>query len=233
MKNQIRIMFNSIYEEYDLINNLITFGLHKNWKKQIVDISKSLNPKRILDVATGTADIAIALTKIKNCEIIGMDLSSNMLEIGKKKIKELHLYKNVKLELGDVENLEYNDNYFDVVTVGYGVRNFENLKKSLDEIYRVLKKNGTLIILETSVPKNRAIKLFYNFFTKFYVKLIGFLFSKDFNAYSYLQKSASNFPHGQDFINILKNSKFTNISQDIKLFGASTIYVATKQLVHQ
>ena len=233
MKNQIRIMFNSIYEEYDLINNLITFGLHKNWKKQIVDISKSLNPKRILDVATGTADIAIALTKIKNCEIIGMDLSSNMLEIGQKKIKELHLYKNVKLELGDVENLEYNDNYFDVVTVGYGVRNFENLKKSLDEIYRVLKKNGTLIILETSVPKNRAIKLFYNFFTKFYVKLIGFLFSKDFNAYSYLQKSASNFPHGQDFINILKNSKFTNISQDIKLFGASTIYVATKQLVHQ
>ena len=232
MKNQIRIMFNSIYEEYDLINNLITFGLHKNWKKQIVDISKSLNPKRILDVATGTADIAIALTKIKNCEIIGMDLSSNMLEIGEKKIKELHLYKNVKLELGDVENLEYNDNYFDVVTVGYGVRNFENLKKSLDEIYRVLKKNGTLIILETSVPKNRAIKLFYNFFTKFYVKLIGFLFSKDFNAYSYLQKSASNFPHGQDFINILKNSKFTNISQDIKLFGASTIYVATKQLVH-
>ena len=230
MKNQIRIMFNSIYEEYDLINNLITFGLHKNWKKQIVDISKSLNPKRILDVATGTADIAIALTKIKNCEIIGMDLSSNMLEIGQKKIKELHLYKNVKLELGDVENLEYNDNYFDVVTVGYGVRNFENLKKSLDEIYRVLKKNGTLIILETSVPKNRAIKLFYNFFTKFYVKLIGFLFSKDFNAYSYLQKSASNFPHGQDFINILKNSKFTNISQDIKLFGASTIYVATKQL---
>ena len=230
MKNQIRIMFNSIYEEYDLINNLITFGLHKNWKKQIVDISKSLNPKRILDVATGTADIAIALTKIKNCEIIGMDLSSNMLDIGDKKIKDLGLQQSVILELGDVENLKYNDNYFDVVTVGYGVRNFENLKKSLDEIYRVLKKNGTLIILETSVPKNRAIKLFYNFFTKFYVKLIGFLFSKDFNAYSYLQKSASNFPHGQDFINILKNSKFTNISQDIKLFGASTIYVATKQL---
>ena len=230
MKNQIRIMFNSIYEEYDLINNLITFGLHKNWKKQIVEISKSLNPKRILDVATGTADIAVALTKIKNCEIIGMDLSSNMLDIGQKKIKKLGLQQSVSLELGDVENLDYNDNYFDVVTVGYGVRNFENLKKSLDEIYRVLKKNGTLIILETSVPKNRAIKLFYNFFTKFYVKLIGFLFSKDFNAYSYLQKSASNFPHGQDFINILKNSKFTNISQDIKLFGASTIYVATKQL---
>ena len=180
MKNQIRIMFNSIYEEYDLINNLITFGLHKNWKKQIVEISKSLNPKRILDVATGTADIAIALTKIKNCEIIGMDLSSNMLDIGQKKIKKLGLQQSVSLELGDVENLDYNDNYFDVVTVGYGVRNFENLKKSLDEIYRVLKKNGTLIILETSVPKNRIIKLFYNFFTKFYIKLIGLLFSKNF-----------------------------------------------------
>ena len=228
MKNQIRIMFNSIYQEYDLINNLITFGLHKNWKKQVVDISKSLNPKRILDVATGTADIAIALTKIKNCEIIGMDLSSNMLDIGDKKIKELGLQQSITLELGDVENLDYNDNYFDVVTVGYGVRNFENLKKSLDEIYRVLKKNGTLIILETSVPKNKIIKLFYNFFTKFYVKLIGLLLSKNFEAYSYLQKSASNFPHGHEFINILNKSKFTNISQDIKLFGASTIYVANR-----
>ena len=213
MKNQIKTMFNSIYQEYDLINNLITFGLHKNWKKQIVDISKSLNPKRILDVATGTADIAIALTKIKNCEIIGMDLSSNMLDIGDKKIKDLGLQQSVTLEIGDVENLEYNDNYFDVVTVGYGVRNFDNLKKSLDEIYRVLTKNGTLIILETSVPKNRIIKLFYNFFTKFYVKLIGLLLSKNFEAYSYLQKSASNFPHGHEFINILKTSKFTNISQ--------------------
>lgn len=228
MKNQIKTMFNSIYQEYDLINNLITFGLHKNWKKQIVDISRSLNPKRILDVATGTADIAIALTKIKNCEIIGMDLSSNMLDIGDKKIKDLGLQQSVILELGDVENLEYNDNYFDVVTVGYGVRNFENLKKSLDEIYRVLKKNGTLIILETSVPKNKIIKLFYNFFTKFYVKLIGLLLSKNFEAYSYLQKSASNFPHGHEFINILKNSKFRNISHDIKLFGASTIYVANR-----
>ena len=228
MKNQIRIMFNSIYEEYDLINNLITFGLHKNWKKQIVEISKSLNPKRILDVATGTADIAIALSKIKNCEIIGMDLSPNMLDVGDKKIKELGLQQSVILELGDVENLEYNDNHFDVVTVGYGVRNFENLKKSLDEIYRVLKKNGTLIILETSVPKNKIIKLVYNFFTKFYVKLIGLLLSKNFKAYSYLQKSALNFPHGDEFINILKKSKFTNTSQDLKLFGASTIYVANK-----
>ena len=228
MKNQIKTMFNSIYQEYDLINNLITFGLHKNWKKQIVDISRSLNPKRILDVATGTADIAIALTKIKNCEIIGMDLSSNMLDIGDKKIKDLGLQQSVTLEIGDVENLEYNDNYFDVVTVGYGVRNFDNLKKSLDEIYRVLKKNGTLIILETSVPKNKIIKLFYNFFTKFYVKLIGLLLSKNFEAYSYLQKSASNFPHGHEFINILNKSKFTNISQDIKLFGASTIYVANR-----
>tara|TARA_B100000963_G_scaffold355130_1_gene372821 strand:- start:597 stop:1283 length:687 start_codon:yes stop_codon:yes gene_type:complete len=228
MKNQIRKMFNSIYEEYDFINNLITFGLHKKWKKQIVKISKSLSPSKILDVATGTADIAIALTKITNCEIIGMDLSSNMLDMGNKKIKELNLHKSVKLEHGDVENLKYGDNVFDIVTVGYGVRNFENLKKSLDEIYRVLKKNGTLIILETSVPKNNIIKLFYNFFTKFYVKLIGLVFSKNFKAYSYLQKSASNFPHGKEFINILKNSKFTNTSQDIKLFGASTIYVATK-----
>ena len=127
-----------------------------------------------------------------------------------------------------MENLKYQDNYFDIITVGYGVRNFENLKKSLDEIYRVLNQNGTLIILETSVPTNNIIKLFYNFFTKFYVKLIGLLLSKNFKAYSYLQKSALNFPHGDEFINILKKSKFTNTSQDLKLFGASTIYVANK-----
>jgi len=228
MKNQIEKMFNSIYEEYDFINNLITFGLHKSWKKQIVTISKSLEPRKILDVATGTADIAIALTKIPNCEIIGMDLSSNMLKLGDKKIKELDINQNVKLEIGDVENLKYDSNFFDVVTVGYGVRNFENLKKSLDEIYRVLKENGTLIILETSVPKNYIIKIVYKIFTKIYVRLIGRVFSNNYKAYSYLQQSASNFPHGKEFIKILKNSNFINASQDIKLFGASTIYIAKK-----
>ena len=228
MKNQIEKMFNSIYEEYDFINNIITFGLHKSWKKQIVTISKSLEPRRILDVATGTADIAIALTKISNCEIIGMDLSSNMLKLGDKKIKELNLNKRIRLEIGDVENLKYGSNSFDVVTVGYGVRNFEDLKKSLDEIHRVLKENGTLIILETSVPTNCIIKIAYNIFTKIYVRLIGRVFSKNYKAYSYLQQSASNFPHGKEFIKILKNSNFINPSQNIKLFGASTIYIAKK-----
>ena len=228
MKKQIEKMFNSIYEEYDFINNLITFGLHKSWKKEIVTISKSLEPKRILDVATGTADIAIALAKIPNCEIIGMDLSSNMLKFGDEKIKELDLNEVVKLEIGDVENLKYDSNFFDVVTIGYGVRNFENLKKSLDEIHRVLKENGTLIILETSVPTNCIIKIAYNIFTKIYVRLIGRVFSKNYKAYSYLQQSAYNFPHGKEFIKILKNSNFINPSQDIKLFGASTIYIAKK-----
>ena len=228
MKNQIEKMFNSIYEEYDFINNLITFGLHKSWKKEIVTISKPLEPRRILDVATGTADIAIALTKIPNCEIIGMDLSSNMLKFGDEKIKELDLNEVVKLEVGDVENLKYESNFFDVVTVGYGVRNFENLKKSLDEIHRVLKENGTLIILETSVPTNCIIKIVYKIFTKIYVRLIGRVFSKNYKAYSYLQQSASNFPHGKEFIKILKNSNFINPLQDIKLFGASTIYIAKK-----
>ena len=228
MKNQIEKMFNSIYKEYDFINNLITFGLHKTWKKEIVTISKSLGPRRILDVATGTADIAIALTKIPNCEIIGMDLSSNMLKFGDKKIKELDLNEVVKLEIGDVGNLKYDSNFFDIVTVGYGVRNFENLKKSLHEIHRVLKENGTLIILETSVPTNFIIKIVYKIFTKIYVRLIGKVFSKNYEAYSYLQQSASNFPHGNDFINILKNSNFISPSQIIKLFGASTIYIAKK-----
>ena len=179
-------------------------------------------------MATGTADIAIALTKIPNCEIIGMDLSTNMLKFGDEKIKKLDLNEVVKLEIGDVENLKYDSNFFDVVTVGYGVRNFENLKTSLDEIHRVLKENGTLIILETSVPTNCIIKIVYKIFTKIYVRLIGRVFSKNYKAYSYLQKSASNFPYGKEFIKILKNSNFMNPSQDIKLFGASTIYIAKK-----
>ena len=226
--NNTKEMFDSISKQYDFINNLITFGSHKKWKKQIVDISKKNKPKQILDLATGTADIAIELTSIENCKITGLDISSKMLSIGQNKIDKLKLNRDISLEQGDAENLKFNNEIFDVVTIGYGVRNFTNLKNSLNEIYRVLKKDGLLIILETSLPTNPLMSFFYNIHTKFYVRLIGKIFSNNSNAYNYLESSAKTFPYGEEFKKILFDLNFKDISSDIKLFGASTIYIAKK-----
>ena len=226
--NQNREMFDSISKEYDFINNLITFGAHKKWKKQIVNICKKINPKKILDLATGTSDIAIELSSIKECKIIGVDPSSKMLEVGQIKIDNQNLNDKISLEKGNAENLKYDDGMFDVVTIGYGVRNFTNLKNSLKEIYRVLKKDGLLIILETSLPSSPLVRVFYNIHTKLYVRIIGMIFSNNSNAYGYLESSAKTFPYGKDFIKILRDVNFINIQSEIKLFGASTIYIAKK-----
>ena len=226
--NQNREMFDSISKEYDFINNLITFGAHKKWKKQIVNICKKINPKKILDLATGTSDIAIELSSIKECKIIGVDPSSKMLEVGQSKIDNQNLNDKILLEKGNAENLKYDDGMFDVVTIGYGVRNFTNLKNSLKEIYRVLKKDGLLIILETSLPSSPLVRVFYNIHTKLYVRIIGMIFSNNSNAYGYLESSAKTFPYGEDFIKILRDMNFINIQSEIKLFGASTIYIAKK-----
>ena len=226
--NQNREMFDSISKEYDFINNLITFGAHKKWKKQIVNICKKINPKKILDLATGTSDIAIELSSIKECKIIGVDPSSKMLEVGQSKIDNQNLNDKISLEKGNAENLKYDDGMFDVVTIGYGVRNFTNLKNSLKEIYRVLKKDGLLIILETSLPSSPLVRVFYNIHTKLYVRIIGMIFSNNSNAYGYLESSAKTFPYGKDFIKILRDMNFINIQSEIKLFGASTIYIAKK-----
>ena len=226
--NNTKEMFDSISKEYDFINNLITFGSHKKWKKQIVNISKKNKPKQILDLATGTADIAIELTSIENCKITGLDISSKMLSIGQTKINKLKLNRNISLEEGDAENLKFNDATFDVVTIGYGVRNFTNLNNSLNEIYRVLKKDGLLIILETSLPTNPLMSFFYNIHTKFYVRLIGKMFSNNSNAYQYLESSAKTFPYGEEFKKILRDANFKDIIEEVKLFGASTLYISKK-----
>ena len=226
--NQNREMFDSISKEYDFINNLITFGAHKKWKKQIVNICKKINPKKILDLATGTSDIAIELSSIKECKIIGVDPSSKMLEVGQSKIDKKNLNDKILLEKGNAENLKYDDGMFDVVTIGYGVRNFTSLKNSLKEIYRVLKKDGLLIILETSLPSSPLVRVFYNIHTKLYVRIIGMIFSNNSDAYGYLESSAKTFPYGKDFIKILRDVNFINIQSEIKLFGASTIYIAKK-----
>ena len=221
-------MFDSISKEYDFINNLITFGFHKKWKKEIVEISKKIKPKKILDLATGTADIAIELSTIENCKIIAVDPSSKMLKIGERKIQKYNTNSNIFLEEGNAENLKYSDGTFDIVTIGYGVRNFTNLNNSLNEIYRVLKKDGLLIILETSLPTNGLMSFFYNFHTKFYVRLIGKMFSNNSNAYQYLESSAKIFPYGEEFKKILRDANFKDVIEEVKLFGASTLYISKK-----
>ena len=227
-KNQVEKMFDSISFEYDLLNAIMTFNSHKRWKKNILNIAKKLKPKNALDIATGTADIAINLGSISNCEVIGVDISEQMLNVGREKITKMKLTKSVRLESGDAENLNFKDNYFDLVTIGFGVRNFQDLEKGLSESLRVLKVKGTLIVLETSVPENRIMKLFYSIFTRTYIPIMAMIFSKDKSAYNYLLNSAELFPSGTRFKDILKSVGFSQVKIKPKLFGSSTIYIATK-----
>ena len=227
-KSQVEKMFDSISFEYDLINGIMTFNSHKKWKKNILNIAKKVKPKNALDIATGTADIAINLGSISNCKVVGLDISEQMLNVGREKITKMKLTKSVRLESGDAENLNFKDNYFDLVTIGFGVRNFQDLDKGLSESLRVLKAKGTLIILETSVPENRIMKLFYSIFTRTYIPIMAMIFSKEKSAYNYLLNSAELFPSGTKFKDILKSVGFSQVKIKPKLFGSSTIYIATK-----
>ena len=228
-KSQVEKMFDSISFEYDLINGIMTFNSHKKWKKNILNIAKKVKPKNALDIATGTADIAINLGSISNCKVVGVDISEQMLNVGREKITKMKLTKSVRLESGDAENLNFKDNYFDLVTIGFGVRNFQDLKKGLSESFRVLKEKGTLIILETSIPENRIMKLFYFIYTRTYIPTMAMIFSKDKSAYNYLINSAELFPSGIKFKDILKSVGFADILIKPKLFGSSTIYVCKKK----
>ena len=221
-------MFDSISFEYDLLNGIMTFNNHKRWKKNILNIAKKLKPKNALDIATGTADIAINLGSISHCKVVGIDISEQMLNVGREKILKMKLSESVILQSGDAENLNFKDNYFDLVTIGFGVRNFQDLQKGLKESHRVLNEKGTLIILETSVPENKIMKLLYAIFTRTYIPFMAWIFSKDKSAYNYLLDSAELFPSGIKFSNILRSVGFNKVLIKPKLFGSSTIYIATK-----
>ena len=223
----IKNIFESISSEYDFMNDLMTFKNHSKWKKEIAEIAKYSSPKKILDVATGTGDIAINLSKIKGSKIEGVDVSSNMLKIARKKIDELKI-DNIVLKTCEAENLVFEDNHFDIVSIGYGVRNFSNLEKGLSESYRVLKKDGKLIILETSIPENFIIKFMYTIITSIYIPLIAFIFSGKTKAYLYLLDSTKKFPPKNKFIEMLYRTGFEKVETIKKLYGASTIYIISK-----
>src|SRR5690554_5769280 len=227
-KEQVTKMFDTISKEYDGLNRVISFGIDIKWRKKVVDIIAKTQPNRILDIATGTGDLAINLAQTSAQEIIGLDISDGMLEVGRKKIADKKLNNKIQMTLGDSENLPFDDNSFDAITVAFGVRNFENLEKGLSEILRVLRPNGTFVILETSVPIKTPFKQGYKFYTRYILPSIGKLFSKDRVAYSYLSESASVFPYGEDLNNILRQIGFNNVKDLPQTFGVATIYTATK-----
>ena len=228
-KQQIAKMFDTISNEYDDLNRVISFGIDIKWRKKVVQIISKKKPTNILDIATGTGDLAINLTQTDASQIIGLDISEGMLDVGRKKIAKKQLDNTIEMVVGDSENLPFDDNSFDAITVAFGVRNFEHLEIGLAEILRVLKPKGLFVVLETSVPVNFPFKQGYYIYTKALLPLIGRLFSKDKSAYRYLSESASKFPYGQAFNNILNKTGFINSIALPQTFGVATIYTATKE----
>jgi demethylmenaquinone methyltransferase/2-methoxy-6-polyprenyl-1,4-benzoquinol methylase len=228
-KEQVAKMFDTISGNYDSLNRVISFGIDVKWRKKVLKIVAQSNPKIILDIATGTGDLAILMSDTNAEKIIGLDISAGMLEVGKKKIATKNLSKRIEMVLADSENMPFEDNYFDAITVAFGVRNFETLEKGLAEILRVLKPDGVFVILETSVPDKTPYKQGYNFYSKNILPIIGKLFSKDNVAYGYLSESAAAFPYGEALNNILRKVGFIDVVSMPQTFGVATIYTASKQ----
>ncbi|MGX1928995.1 bifunctional demethylmenaquinone methyltransferase/2-methoxy-6-polyprenyl-1,4-benzoquinol methylase UbiE [Flagellimonas sp. 2504JD4-2] len=227
-KEQVRQMFDTISGDYDGLNRVISFGIDLKWRRKVVAILSKKAPQNILDIATGTGDLAIAMTATGAEKIVGLDISPGMLEVGKTKISAKSLENTIEMMVGDSENLPFADNTFDAITVAFGVRNFENLEKGLSEILRVLKSGGSFVVLETSVPTKTPFKQGYRMYTRYILPTIGKIFSKDRSAYAYLSESASVFPHGEAFNNILDKIGFIGIENKPQTFGVASIYVATK-----
>jgi len=227
-KIQVTKMFDTISKEYDGLNRVISFGIDVKWRNRVVKLVADKKPENILDIATGTGDLAISLTSTGAKEIIGLDISDGMLEVGRNKISTKKLDHIISMVIGDSEDLPFRDNTFDAITVAFGVRNFENLEKGLSEILRVLKPNGIFVILETSVPTNPIYKAGYKIHTKFILPVIGKLFSQDKVAYNYLSESASVFPYGEALNNILRKIGFINVKDMPQTMGVATIYTASK-----
>jgi demethylmenaquinone methyltransferase/2-methoxy-6-polyprenyl-1,4-benzoquinol methylase len=227
-KEQVAKMFDNISGGYDNLNRVISFGIDVRWRKKVLKLVAATKPDTILDIATGTGDLAIMMSHTGATKITGIDISAGMLEVGRKKIEAKNLSDKIEMLLADSENLPFADNSFDAITVGFGIRNFEHLDKGLSEILRVLKPGGIFVILETSVPEKTPFKQGYAFYTKRILPLIGRLFSRDNAAYGYLSESASVFPYGENLNNILRKIGFINVTSMPQTFGVATIYSASK-----
>ena len=227
-KQQVEQMFDNIAPKYDFLNHVLSLGIDKLWRRKAVRILQKYQPKRILDVATGTGDFAIASSRLDVDEIVGFDLSEQMIRVGEAKVKKLALDSLIHFRKGDSENMPFDDDSFDAITVAFGVRNFETLQNGLNEFHRVLKHDGVAIILEFSKPKHFPFKQLYRFYFFHILPFIGGLVSKDSSAYSYLPESVMAFPDDQDMLTILSGTGFNQVRQHRLTFGIATIYVAQK-----
>lgn len=228
-KAEVEQMFDRIAPRYDLLNRLLSLGIDVSWRKRAISYLKPAQPAEILDVATGTADVAILMAKILNPKrVVGIDIANQMLELGRGKIAAQGLSEMISLETGDSERLRFADGSFDAVTVAFGVRNFENLEKGLSEMYRVLRPNGRIVVLEFSKPHVFPIKQLYNAYFKYVLPLIGRLTSRDMRAYTYLFESVQVFPEGNQFTEILTKTGFQHSLCERLTLGICSIYTATK-----
>ncbi len=227
-KAQVARMFNNISGNYDFLNHFLSLGIDKLWRKRAIKLLQPLKPQYLLDVATGTGDFAIQALVLKPTKVIGVDISDGMLAVGRIKLQNRNLSPKVELLQGDSENLQFEENKFDAVTVGFGVRNFENLEKGLKEILRVMKPGGMLVVLEFSRPKSFPFRQIYNFYFKSILPSLGRIISKDKSAYTYLPESVEAFPDGIDFINILNKVGFKDTTCEPLTFGVSSIYTGRK-----
>ena len=226
---QVAEMFDNISGKYDFLNHFFSLGIDKLWRKKVLKIVKEVPHSEILDVATGTGDLAISLSKLGGSNIIGVDISNKMLEVGQQKVLKKNLSNKVELKYGDSLNLPFDDNQFDVVTVAFGVRNFEDISKGLSEISRVLKENGKIVVLEFSNPTKFPTKQLFNFYSKKLMPGIGKMVSKDSRAYSYLPESVQAFPTEEKFAKIIEENGFKESTYQNVSNGIAAIHVASKK----
>jgi len=227
-KEEVAEMFNNISPSYDFLNRFLSMGIDIGWRKKTVRAVSHLMPKRILDVATGTGDLAIALRETTATSIVGCDISEGMMEIGKKKVAKKGLNNLISFKLGDSERLPFEDNHFDATTIAFGVRNFENPLQGLKDINRVLRPGGKIFVLEFSQPQAFPAKQLYHFYSKFIMPFWGRIISKDKSAYTYLPDSIKAFPHGQAFLDLMTQAGFKNNSAKKLTFGIASLYIGEK-----
>lgn len=228
-KDQVATMFNNISGTYDFLNHFLSLGIDVLWRKKAIKELVSTQPRMILDVATGTGDFAFeAIKKLAPEKVVGVDISDGMLDVARQKISQRNLQAIFSVQLGDSEGLQFEENTFDAITVAFGVRNFENLEKGLADMFRVLKPDGKIVILEFSKPKVFPVKQAYQFYFKRVTPFFGKVFSKDKRAYEYLPESVAAFPDGEEFLSMLRKVGFKKPTQQQLTFGISSIYVGVK-----
>ncbi|RQO32103.1 bifunctional demethylmenaquinone methyltransferase/2-methoxy-6-polyprenyl-1,4-benzoquinol methylase UbiE [Taibaiella sp. KBW10] len=227
-KEQVAGMFDRIAGKYDFLNHLLSMGIDKGWRRKAIKSIQPIQPKQILDVATGTGDFAIACLEIHPDKVTGVDISEGMLAVGKQKMTDKKLNDKIQLMYGDSENLPFEDNAFDAITCAYGVRNFEHLEKGLTQMHRVLRTEGRMAILEFSHPKRFPFSQIYKLYFKYILPTVGKAVSKDATAYTYLPQSVAAFPEGKAFTDILLKCGFKNVKAQPLTFGITTLYTAEK-----